>query len=53
MVPGDPRERGPRADAPREVDGMQVIDAPDIASALRVLAARVRARRARLRATDL
>ncbi len=51
VVPGDPRERGPRADSPREVDGMKVIDAPDIASALRVLQLGGPARP--VRATDL
>jgi DNA repair protein RadA/Sms len=51
VVPGDPRERGPRSDGPREVDGMKVIDAPDIASALRVLQLGGDARR--LRATEL
>jgi DNA repair protein RadA/Sms len=51
VVPGDPRDRGPRADSPREVDGMKVIDAPDIASALRVLQLGQASRP--LRATDL
>ena len=52
MVPGDPRKGGPRADAPPEVDGMQVLDATDIASALRVLGLGG-APSQRLRATDL
>jgi DNA repair protein RadA/Sms len=52
VVPGDPRERGPRSQDPREIDGMRVIDALDIASALRVLRLGD-APTPRLRATDL
>ena len=37
VVPSEPDASGPRSSGPRQVDGMQIIDAPDIASALRVL----------------
>jgi DNA repair protein RadA/Sms len=37
VVPGEPDERGPRRGGQRQVDGMQVIDVRDIASALRML----------------
>ena len=51
VVPGAPDASGPRRGATREIDGMQVIDAPDIASALRVLRLNEAPSR-HLRATD-
>ena len=52
VVPGEPDASGPRRGGQRQVDGMQVIDVPDIASALRMLRLSEATPR-HLRATDL
>jgi DNA repair protein RadA/Sms len=52
VVPGEPDPGGPRRGQQRRVDGMQVIDVPDIASALRMLRLTDATPR-HLRATDL
>ena len=43
VVPGEPRRARSRAARAATVDGMKVLDVPDLASALRVLAAERRA----------